>query len=165
MHPQGGVGMVAADRPSGVHERTDLLGECDPLRQLGELLGLIVVRSSSMPKCPNSAVPAAKARVWVRCVGMRVRRADVRAEQLRRNEEARPPLDLLSLQRVVAVTGPDPVGPIEDLQIDPPAPPAQLSISTPGCRRRISSSSAYRASVWRWTAACHLFLRRRRRRG
>ena len=53
---------------------------------------------------------------------MRVRRADVRAEQLRREEKARPPLDLLAFQRVVAVAGPDPVGPLEDLEVDPPTP-------------------------------------------
>ncbi len=53
--------------------------------------------------------------------GVRLRRADVAADQLRRQQQLGLALDLLPLQRVVAVAAPDPVGALEDAEVDPGA--------------------------------------------
>ncbi len=53
--------------------------------------------------------------------GVRLRRAHVRTEQLGRQQQARPPLDLLPFERVDAVARPDPVGPFQDAQVHPAA--------------------------------------------
>ena len=71
-----------------------------------------------MPRCPNSAVagPERQRRAGGRCCA----RAgpDVRADQLQRDQQVGPPLDLLTLERVDAVAGPHPVGALQDLEVD-----------------------------------------------
>lgn len=51
------------------------------------------------------------------------------ADQLRRQEETRPPLDARPLDGVIAVRGPDAVGALEDPQVDPAAAGAPPPIS------------------------------------
>jgi hypothetical protein len=54
---------------------------------------------------------AAEAQVRVPPGGVRRGRADAHADQLRRQQQTRPPLDRLALHRIVAVAGPDPLLP------------------------------------------------------
>jgi hypothetical protein len=51
--------------------------------------------------------------------GVRLGRADVRTHQLRRQQQAGEPLDLLAFQGVVGVADPDPVGVLQDAEVDP----------------------------------------------
>lgn len=53
--------------------------------------------------------------------GVRPRAADVRAQQLGRDQQARVPLVDQALERVDAVARPDPVRPLEDPEVDPRA--------------------------------------------
>ena len=49
--------------------------------------------------------------------GVRRRGADVAAHEFRRDHQSGPALDGLPLQGVVAVRGPDPVGPVQDPEV------------------------------------------------
>ena len=74
--------------------------------------------SHSMPKWPNRAVAARNDEV-VRAAGrVRPRRPDVRADELRRQQQLRPALDALALERVVGVARPHAVGAGEDAEVD-----------------------------------------------
>ena len=68
----------------------------------------------------------------VRGVGRR--RPDVGPDQLRRQQELGEPLDLLAFERVDAVAGPDPVRPLQDAQVDPPAAAGTRLDLEPGVR-------------------------------
>ena len=132
VYPQRRVGMVGAHGPPGVDQAPHTLDQCDPFRELGQL-GLRHRREVELHAEVAEQRRACGKGDGMRAVGrVRVRGSDVSAEQLRRDEQGGPPLDLLPFERVVAVAGPDAVGPFEDAEVDAATAAGALSISTPG---------------------------------
>ncbi|VXB33888.1 hypothetical protein MICRO8M_110314 [Microbacterium sp. 8M] len=112
------VGEIRVHHLAAVDQRAQLLVQPRPGDDHGELLrrgggevGLDAGVRGERHREPERQIGVARRRV-------RAGRAEMGADQLRRHQQAGPPLDARALDRVVAVRGPHPVGALQDAEVD-----------------------------------------------
>ena len=112
---------VGVDDVTAVQEIPQLLVEGDPLGELSQLLRCCARQVPLDPKVTPQGRPGAELQ-RVRPPGRVVdARSDMRAHQLRRQDQAGPANDPMPLMRVDAVGKPDAVGHLRDAEVDPSA--------------------------------------------
>ena len=100
-----------------VDEAAVLLVEADEALELLPLRALDLPDVPFHPEVAEQGGDGAEGQVVRAGRGVRGGGADVSAHQLRRDHQSGPALDGLPFQGVVAVRGPDPVGPFQDAEV------------------------------------------------
>ena len=119
--PQGGVRVVTNDDPTGVQQCAEALVCRDPLGEPREVGRGRLAQVPLDPEVAEERCACAEVQQMPAACGVRDIRPDVAPDQLPGDQGGRPALDLLSFQRIDAVRGPDPVGSLEDGEVDPAA--------------------------------------------
>src|SRR4249920_394914 len=113
--------MVGIDNGAAVQQPTDFLVKCYPAL---ELLELGIGNDDQVPldaHVPPQRSCSPEGQVMVPQCGVGVRGADVSTDQLRRQQQLGVADDLLALQRVDTVAGPNPIRTLNDSEVDPAA--------------------------------------------